>query len=106
MHSHAEGRLSASLLIDDAEAVMERADVILTLHWPGFGTAQTLALAAMGSGKPVVVLETEASADWPMLDPQTWRARGVGFTPACWRLGRSQGRGTFPRTRHSATGVG
>ena len=76
-----EGRLSASLLIDDAEAVMERADVILTLHWPGFGTAQTLALAAMGSGKPVVVLETEASADWPMLDPQTWRAWGVGFTP-------------------------
>ena len=84
---------------------MERADVILTLHWPGFGTAQTLALAAMGSGKPVVVLETEASADWPMLDPQPGEP-GRGIHPACWRLGRSQGRGTFPRTRHSATGVG
>ena len=80
--AHAEeGSLSASLLIDDAEAVMARADVILTLHWPGFGTAQTLALAAMGAGRPVVVLETEASSDWPMLDPQTWRARGVEVTP-------------------------
>jgi hypothetical protein len=77
-----EGTPSAILLIDSAEAVMQRADVILTLQWPGFGKAQTLALAAMGSGKPVVVLETEASADWPMLDPQTWRARGLGSTSA------------------------
>jgi hypothetical protein len=78
--AHAEkGSLSARLLIGEADAVMERADVILTMRWPGFGTAQTLALAAMGSGRPVVVLETEASADWPMLDPQTWRARGLGF---------------------------
>ena len=36
----------------------------------------------MGSGKPVVVLETEAAADWPTLDPQTWRARGLAFAPA------------------------
>jgi hypothetical protein len=77
-----EGSPSATLLIDSAEAVMQRADVILALHWPGFGKAQTLALAAMGCGKPVIVLETEASADWPTLDPQTWRARGLGSTSA------------------------
>jgi hypothetical protein len=75
-----EGRPSATLLIDSAEGIIERADVILTLHWPGFAKAQTLALAAMAYGKPVVALETEASADWPMLDPQTWRARGLGTT--------------------------
>jgi hypothetical protein len=81
--AHAQqGSSSATLLIDSAEAVMQRADVVLTLHWPGFGKAQTLALAAMGSGKPVVVLETEASADWPMLDPQTWRARSLGSASA------------------------
>jgi hypothetical protein len=73
-------RPSATLLVDGADAVMQRSDVVLTLHWPGFGKAQTLTLAAMGSGKPVVVLETEASADWPTLDPQTWRARGTGST--------------------------
>ena len=75
-----EGSPSATLLIDSAEGIIQRADVILTLHWPGFGKAQTFVLAAMGSGKPVVALETEASADWPMLDPQTWRSRGLGTT--------------------------
>jgi hypothetical protein len=71
-----EGSTPATLLVDSARTVMQRADVILALHWPGYGNPQTLALAAMGSAKPVIVLETEASADWPMLDPQTWRARG------------------------------
>jgi hypothetical protein len=77
-----DGSRPATLSVDSGEAVMQRADVILTLHWPGFGKPQTLALAAMGSGKPVIVLETEASADWPMLDPQTWRARGAYSTSA------------------------
>jgi hypothetical protein len=66
----------ATLLIDNAERIMRQADVVLTLDRPGFGKPQTFALAAMGSAKPVVVLETEASADWPALDPQTWQPRG------------------------------
>ena len=68
----------ATLLIDSAERVMQEADVVLTVNWPGFGKPQTLALAAMGCGKPLVVLETEASAEWPALDPQTWQPRGPG----------------------------
>jgi hypothetical protein len=66
----------ATLLIDNAERIMRQADVLVTLDCPGFGKPQTFALAAMGSAKPVVVLETEASADWPALDPQTWQPRG------------------------------
>lgn len=69
---------AATLLIDVPERVIQRADVVLTLQWPGFGTPHTLALAAMSCGKPVVVLETDASADWPVLDPQTWHPRGFG----------------------------
>jgi hypothetical protein len=68
----------AALLVESAERVMRQADVILLLNWPGFGRPQTLALAAMGCGKPVVVLETEASADWPALNPQTWQPRAHG----------------------------
>jgi hypothetical protein len=29
----------------------------------------------MAAGKPLVTLETEHAADWPVFDPQTWRAR-------------------------------
>ena len=32
----------------------------------------------MAAGKPVVVLETAGTADWPALDPQTWQPRGPG----------------------------
>lgn len=71
---------AAAELMDDAspERILREADVIVSLPWPWFGEAQTPALAAMAAGKPVVVLETPATADWPALDPQTWRPRGSG----------------------------
>ena len=34
------------------------------------------ALAGMAAGRPLIVFETEATADWPTLDPQTWQQRG------------------------------
>ncbi|MBI2827773.1 MAG: hypothetical protein HYX77_00700 [Acidobacteria bacterium] len=69
----------AAALADDSspERVLREADVIVSLPWPWFGEAQTPALAAMAAGKPVIVLETAATADWPALDPQTWRPRGL-----------------------------
>ena len=75
---------AASVLLDEAtpDQILHDADVIVSLPWPWFGEAQTPALAAMAAGKPVVVLETPATADWPALDPQTWRPRGpVADTP-------------------------
>jgi hypothetical protein len=57
-------------------------DIVVALRWPYAGEPQTEALAGMAAGKPVIVFETEATADWPMLDPQTWRTRGAdGVSP-------------------------
>jgi hypothetical protein len=66
----------ARLMIDAPERVMSEADVIVSLQWPAFGKARTLAVAAMGTGKPVVINETDAATDWPLLNPQTWQPRG------------------------------
>jgi hypothetical protein len=54
------------------------ADMVIAMQWPPFGEPQAAALAAMAAGKAVVVMETEATADWPAYDPQTWRARASG----------------------------
>jgi len=58
------------------EQVLREADVIVSLQWPWSGEPATEALTAMAAGKPVVVLETAGTADWPALDPQTWQPRG------------------------------
>ena len=69
---------SATLMIDaPVERMLQEADVILGLQWPSHGEPQTLALAAMSAGKPLVVLDTQATSDWPALDPQTWQPRGL-----------------------------
>ena len=76
--AHARQRgANASLLVDIPERIIQTADVVLMLRGPGLGDALSFALAAMGCGKPVVVLETETSAHWPLLDPQTWQPRGM-----------------------------
>jgi hypothetical protein len=58
--------------------ILRDADIILALPWPTSGEPQTEALAGMAAGKPVVVFDMEATADWPSLDPQTWKPRGLG----------------------------
>jgi len=60
------------------EQALREADVIVSLRWPWSGEPSTEALVAMAAGKPVVVLETVGTADWPALDPQTWQPRGPG----------------------------
>ena len=73
-----QARATAELIADSSpERVLRNADVIVSLPWPWFGEPQTPALAAMAAGKPVIVLETAATAEWPALDPQTWRPRGL-----------------------------
>ena len=68
----------------DADGFGAQAMSSLTLEWPPKGDAPTPALAAMSAGKAVVAFETEETADWPALNPQTWKPRdfpGVGGHP-------------------------
>jgi hypothetical protein len=61
---------------------LDEADVVVSLAWPPFDTAPAMELAAMAAGKPIVILESGATADWPALDPQTWLPRdAVGSPP-------------------------
>lgn len=76
-----ESGAAATLLVGtDPADVARRADVALLLDWPPSGAPERAALAAMEAGRPVVALETAATSDWPALDPQTWRPRGIGET--------------------------
>jgi hypothetical protein len=58
------------------DRVLRESDVVLAMEWPPSGEPPAAALAAMAAGKPVIAFETETSAGWPALDPQTWRLRG------------------------------
>jgi hypothetical protein len=60
-----------AVLADDAAD----ADVVLALVWPGAGESLMPALAAMARRQAVVVFETEITAGWPAIDPQTGRPR-------------------------------
>jgi len=66
---------SLELISGSAESVLESADIVIATTWPPADEA-TLALAALAAGRAVIVLETESSAGWPALDPQTWQPRG------------------------------
>lgn len=66
---------SAMLVEASADRLLKEADVVVALLWPPHGAPQTPALAAMAAGKPVIVFESAASAQWPALDPQTWQRR-------------------------------
>ena len=70
-------------LIDEhpSDVVLREADIVIALRWPMAGEPDTAALAAMAAGRPVIVMETEVTADWPAYDPQTWRARGAAGGP-------------------------
>jgi hypothetical protein len=70
---------SATLVGDGPpDRVLQDADVIVSLPWPVTAEDRALALAAMAARKPVIVLETTSTAEWPALDPQTWQPRGFG----------------------------
>jgi hypothetical protein len=63
------------LLVGSTESVLENADIVIATTWPPADEA-TMALAGMAAGRAVIVLETESTAGWPALDPQTWQPRG------------------------------
>jgi hypothetical protein len=63
------------LIADSAKSVLENADILIAVTWPP-ADELTIALAGMAAGKAVIVLETESTAGWPALDPQTWQPRG------------------------------
>ena len=68
-------------LVSDFAAVLENADILVAVTWPP-ADELTMALAGMAAGRAVIVLETESTAGWPALDPQTWQPRGwTGQTP-------------------------
>jgi hypothetical protein len=68
--------------IVDASAVLD-ADVIVATRWPSLGRPLLAALTGAAAGKAVVVAETESTAGWPALDPQTWQPRAIatGIAP-------------------------
>src|SRR5207253_1901731 len=71
------------LLEADTDAnLLAGSDVVIAPGWPPFHHAATAVLAAMASGKAVVTMEMDTTAEWPALDPQTWRPRGLGITAA------------------------
>ena len=74
----ANRRGAAATLVADAapEIVLQHADVIVALEWPPAAGPPAAALYAMAAGRPAIVLEVEATAGWPALDPQTWLPRG------------------------------
>ena len=72
----ADTEAKLDLLTDTSpDGVLEDADVILHIPWPPPDDL-TPAIAAMASRHPLVIFETDSSAGWPLLDPQTWQPRG------------------------------
>jgi len=71
---------SLELIAGSAESVLENADILIAVSWPP-ADELTMALAGMAAGRAVVVLETEITAGWPALDPQTWQPRGWAGQP-------------------------
>ena len=63
------------LISGSAESVLEKADIVVAMQWPP-ADELSIALAGMAARRPVIVLETEITAGWPALDPQTWQPRG------------------------------
>lgn len=76
----AVARLSAEgVPIEVAEGgAWSRGDVVVATRWPLQGRPLVSGLRAMAAGRPVIVAETPATADWPAWDPQTWRPRDQG----------------------------
>lgn len=57
------------------DRVLDDSDIVLHLPWPPRDDL-TPAIAALAASRPLVIVESESSAGWPSLDPQTWQPRG------------------------------
>ena len=58
-----------------ADESLDSTDVVISIPWPPPTDLSSGALGAMAAARAVIVLETEATASLPSLDPQTWRPR-------------------------------
>lgn len=58
------------------DRVLRDAAVVLWMPWPPVDDLAP-AVAALADARPLVTFETEATAAWPALDPQTWLPRGI-----------------------------
>jgi len=67
---------------ETSSGVLARSDVVIAPAWPPFHSSLTPLLAAMAAGKAVITTETETTAEWPAIDPQTWRPRGLAVADA------------------------
>ena len=67
---------------ETTSGVLARSDVVIAPAWPPFHSSLTPLLAAMAAGKAVITTETETTAEWPAIDPQTWRPRGLAAANA------------------------
>ena len=88
-HSAAAGFPVTTLTNEQTpEAVLAQTDVVLALHPTPNGRPPTDAIAAMAASKILVVLDTSETADWPSLDPHTWKTRDILGTrpPICISL--------------------
>jgi hypothetical protein len=65
----------ASSVYSDAGASRD-ADVLVALGRPALGVSIASALAGMAASLPVIVSDTDRTAAWPSLDPQSWQPRG------------------------------
>jgi len=70
------GANAALVIHGSLEGVLDTADVVLALQPPPFAEWLVSAAVGLAAAKPVIALETEATAGWPALDPQTWQPRG------------------------------
>jgi hypothetical protein len=62
-----------------ARDVLLSADVVVATRWPTLGRPLVPALRAAAAGRAVVVADTESTARWPTLDPQTWQPRAIAI---------------------------
>ena len=66
------------LVEQDADAgMLSQCDVVIAPGWPPMPHVPAAVLAGMAAGKAVVTTEVDATAEWPAVDPQTWRPRGL-----------------------------
>jgi hypothetical protein len=75
-----EAGAQLELMAGPPELILDTADVVIAITWPPADEV-TMALAGMAAARAVVVLETEGTAGWPALDPQTWLSRGWSTKP-------------------------
>jgi hypothetical protein len=81
-HRASESGARIELMTDTSpDRVLDNSDVVLHLPWPAHDDLAP-AIAALAASRPLVIMESESSAGWPSLDPQTWQPRGFDVRDA------------------------